>query len=437
MKPTLQIASDPAGVTGVSLRRDRVAQWSAGLLGFCLPLSGELTLSQWLPGYPDQVTPIRVVTFAVLAWVLWVGRDRPLPSQSRRMITAFIGVLSYAAISLIWTPVRMQGLHELATVGAALATGVTLLLLVGRNGRALSTFARGALLAGLIQVGVAMWELSTGNHLASDFGALSTESYGVSVQVLFGPVAWGSMGNPNDLGGVFLTITAVFLSHRAYGLRLSRLQVMLGYAATSVAAVIGFTSLNDARAFRLGLLAVVAMHALDWLISPRRSLLRTSIVLLFGWLAFALLLLSGGAVLSSLFNERSTLFSTGLKSAYLSGGFGRGLGAEKSMVDSGEIATNLHNIVASLANDLGLVVAAAFLSYLVFLVGSWAFVTRSAHSIGAEAALARAALAVTLLLYGSTSSGVLESPVYWAFFAATALLSTRIQDFSERDRLPR
>ena len=82
-------------------------------------------------------------------------------------------------------------------------------------------------------------------------------------------------------------------------------------------------------------------------------------------------------------------------------------------------------MVVQLAAELGLVVAGAFLAYLVWLVISWAFVTRSARLIGRDAAIARATLAVALLIYGVTSSGVLESPHYWAFFAVTALLTGR------------
>jgi len=148
-----------------------------------------------------------------------------------------------------------------------------------------------------------------------------------------------------------------------------------------------------------------------------------------GSATLAVALTRGGYILETILDKRGsdalrlTLIADGFSSALLSGGFGRGLGAEKAMIDSGEIPLNFHNVFAQLAAELGLVVSAAFLTYLFALVLGWAFVTRSARAIGREAALARATLAAALLIYGVTSSGVLESPVYWAFLAANALLT--------------
>lgn len=242
-------------------------------------------------------------------------------------------------------------------------------------------------------------------------------------------MAWGTMGNPNDLGGLMLLVSAVFISARAYGLRMRRGSRVLGYATTAVAVWIGLTAMEDARAYRLGLVVLAAMHLIDRVVAPGRSALRVTAMLLLGWATLAVALTRGGYILEAILDKsgsdalRLRLFADGFSSALLSGGFGRGLGAEKAMIDSGEIPLNFHNVVAQLAAELGLVVTAAFLTYLFALVLGWAFVTRSARAIGREAALARATLAAALLIYGVTSSGVLESPVYWAFFAAMALLS--------------
>lgn len=421
----------PVHVENTKVAVDRTAMRLASLLGFCLPLAGGLPLGKWLHGYPAQVTPIRLVTLAALIWVLWVGWDRPLPVQSRRLIVAILGVLAYAMVSVIWTPDKVQGLRVLITTAMALGSGIALLLLTGRDGRAFPAFSWGVLLAGLVQVVIAAWELATGNHLTDRFGASLIEAYGVVVEALFGRVAWGSMGNPNDLAGFFLLAIALFLSQRAFGLRLKRLQMMVGSAAVFAAIWIGFTSLADARAFQIGLVFVAAMHLLDRALPQgRTTAVRTTIVLLVGWLALAFLLFRGESALNRIVESgggdglRLDLVSTAFKNAYLSGGFGRGLGAEEFMLDSGEIATNLHNIVATLANDLGLIVAAMFVMYLLSLFLSWAFAIHSALAFGGqEAALARATLAVVLILYGATSSGVLGSPVYWTFFAATVLIS--------------
>lgn len=406
----------------------------AWFLGFCLPLSGGLTLSQWIPEYPDQLTPIRLVTFASLAWLVTARTVQPLPIASKRMIWALLGALVYAVLSLIWAPDVTHGIHDLITVGMALATGIALLLLVRCDGRTMGNFVAGLLLAGGLQVGLAVVEVTIGYHVSSGFGALYLEQWGLSsVEAVYGSVAWGTMGNPNDLSGFLLILTAVFLSVRAYGLQLRRGRLVLGFATTAVAIWIGLTALADSRAFRLGLVALIGMHLIDRLLTPSRTALRVPVTLLLGWAALALALLKGGSIIHGITDAgasdalRLKLVSEGLGAALLSGGFGRGLGAEKASLDAGEITTNLHNILATLLMEFGFLVAAAFVTYLLVLLLSWAFVTRSARAIGAEAALARATLAVALLIYGVTSSGVIESPVYWTFFAATALLSISIQ----------
>lgn len=52
------------------------------MLGFCLPLSGGLPLSQWHAGYPDRLTPIHLVTFISPLWLLTAGQEQALPIQA-------------------------------------------------------------------------------------------------------------------------------------------------------------------------------------------------------------------------------------------------------------------------------------------------------------------------------------------------------------------
>lgn len=146
----------PRTAPGAALKERGTARSIAGLLGFCLPLSGGLPLSQWLPGYPDQLTPIRLVTFSSLAWLTTSRRLLPLPKESRRMIQACLCLMAYGMLSLFWTPVVSHGLHDFVTVGMAFATGAAILLIVRSDGRALCAFAAGVLITGLLQVCIAL-----------------------------------------------------------------------------------------------------------------------------------------------------------------------------------------------------------------------------------------------------------------------------------------
>ena len=112
-------------------------------------------------------------------------------------------------------------------------------------------------------------------------------------------------------------------------------------------------------------------------------------------------------------------------------GLGRGLGAENAMLDTGEIPNELpqyrrdpaRRAWAPCRGGLPRVPAHAYPK-----LGSGDPVGAGHRSRGGPCP---GTLAATLLIYGVTRSGVLESPLYWAFFAATAAI-TRNRPGDER-----
>lgn len=425
------LAPTPLWDPSLGQSRDQAtARRLAWLLGCCLPLSGGLSLGTWIPGYPGQITVIRVVTVVALLWLATHPVRAQLPMAPRLMLQAFALAMAYGAVSVLWAPSLRHGMHDLAAIGLALSTAVAVVLLVREDLRTLRAFALGLLISGGLQVIVAAWEVATGQHLTSDFGAEKVAQWNlVSIEQAIGRVAWGSLGNPNDLAGYLLLTTAVFLSMGAYGIALRRPARLLGWGLLALSVAIALTSMADARAYRLGLAVVVAMHLLDFAWTPGRTPYRRPFVLLVVGIGVVLAVSMSGTVIQAISSTgqsvslRLELISEGFSTALNSGGLGRGLGTEQSLIDTGEIPLNFHNVVVQLAAELGLVVAVAFVAYLVWLVICWAFVTRSARELGRKAAIAQATLASALLFYGATSSGVLESPDYWAFLAVTAVLA--------------
>ncbi len=409
-------------------RDQATARKLAWLLGFSLPLTGGLTPSALIPNYPDQVTIVRLVTLGALVWLVFHPLGTTLPRSSKVMLQGFVAVMAYAAVTLLWAPDLAYGLKKLVIIGLALLTAIALILVVRGDRAALRSFALGVLMSGALQVIVATWEVATGRHLSLAFGAEYVAQWNlVDIEQAVGSVAWGSLGNPNDLGGYLLLATAVFITRGAFGVQFRPLELVLGWGLLLLAIVVSLTALDDARAFRLGLAALLAMHLLDRLLPPMRNPFRVPLVLIAVWAAIAAAALWGGSFLMALRAggsdaQRLELISEGFSVALGTGGFGRGLGTERALIDSGAIPLNFHNVVVQLAAELGLVVAGVFLVYLVSLIISWALVTRSAQRMGREASLARATLGVALLIYGVTSSGVLESPPYAALLAATVLL---------------
>jgi hypothetical protein len=345
------------------------------------------------------------------------------------MVQAFLVVLGYAAVSQFWTPDKAHGFRDLVSLAMALATGIAVLLLVRDDRRASASLVAGIALSFGLQVIIAILEIRTGFHLSHGFAASYIESYRLpNVEALVGPVAWGTLGNPNDLGGYFLLSISLLSSARAYGPAMGRVRLLLTSAVVCGAMAVGLTSLADARALRLGIAVLVAIHMLDRLLPPGGNL-RVSLMIMLVVFAVGAFALWGGGIADIVSGSQSdaarlALISEGLADSVGSAGFGLGLGAETALIDSGRLATNFHSVVAQLAAELGLIVAGLFVVYVVGLLVSWALVTRSARCIGREASLARAALAASLLIYGFAGSGVLGAPHYWGFFSLTVLVAS-------------
>ncbi len=374
-KPSTGPIGETRGVRASAARR-----W-AWTLGFSLPLSGGLSLSSWVPGYPDQLTFVRIVTFASLAWISLNPRPGPLPVASRRMVQVFVAVLGYTLISLVWTPDRAHGIDSLISIALAVSSGVSVLLLFRTDVMAPASFAAGALVAFGLQVAIAIFEVQTGFHLTQRFGATYLKQWGITnVEAVFGSIAWGTVGNPNDLGGYFLLSMTLFVSARAYGLVLTRAQKLSMWMTVFGALAVGLTSLADARSFRLGVAIVVALHILDRALPAGGSLRASSVMIVLacgvaGYARWA----SGGSGISALITasengDRLTLISSGLSESLRTGGLGLGVGAQKALIDSRQLPTNFHNAAVELAAELGVVVGGLFLVYLVWLLVSWALV---------------------------------------------------------------
>lgn len=418
------------------------------LIGFCLPLEGGLQLSMWAPGYPDQATPVRLVTLVVVAGLV-IGRMRGrrlvgLAEAPRNMGLALLVGWGWAAVTLIWTPNPQHGIHDLLAIGVALLTACALILLVGYDQRALAAFAAGFLAVGAAQVILALVEVALGFHVSSQFAAGYLQEHGIpSLEAVYGPVAFGTLGNPNDWGGFMLTVLAVLLAPKAYGLQLGRAAQAAAWCLAALGILIGLRALNDARGFRLGAALILGMYLIHrlrlvWAARVVGLILPGALSLYWSLAGFAFNLkglpwLDGSSeqpggvspyppLVTSSDRLRLELIGKSVQVALRSYGFGQGVGTESALIDSGEIPLNFHNVVAQLLAELGAVVALAFLGYLLVAFTRWAFAPGRGTTADSGAAFAKAGLAVALLLWGATASGVLDSPAYWTLFAVTALI---------------
>jgi hypothetical protein len=344
------------------------------------------------------------------------------------MLSGLALALGYSSVTLLWTPSLSHGAHALLGSAAALATAVVVLLLVGTKRATLSAFAGGVLAAGAAQVLLAVVEIGTGFHVSTTFGASYLQEWNLDrIEDILGPIAIGTMGNPNDLGALFLLTISVLLSAEAFGLRLSIRTQWIAWLLATSAIVIGFTSLNDARGFQLGVLMLCGLHVLDRLRPQSRFRCLVGIAAIGVVLVLRLLYawIRGGAPLAIGTSDslRLNLLAQALQTTVESHGFGRGLGTEAALLETGALPINFHNVVAQLAAEAGIVIAGAYLLYLLSLLWRWLAVGRVAPFPDERVRLARASIAVGILIYGATSSGVLDSPLHWAFFVTPTLLA--------------
>lgn len=180
-------------------------------------------------------------------------------------------------------------------------------------------------------------------------------------------------------------------------------------------------------------MTIAAMYAVDWLAQRYGAVFRLVMLAALGLLAvlvfatlFIVPLVNGSWTQSQDSSSdmlRLELVAQALQESLNSFGFGRGLGAERALIESGAIPINFHNTFARLAAEVGLVIALAYVLYLLASIARWVFPGKAGADRGlADAAFARATVAVALLVWGVVSSGVLDSPAYWTVFAATAAL---------------
>lgn len=424
MEKNPQTMSQKLGQGGPEQSSSMVPVVVAFLLGSSVSLVG-LRWSQFGIPIPDQVTTPRVAAVVGLLALLVARPSMRLPNRARRLAALLTCLLVYATTTLLWTPNFASGSNVLVGIALALFTALLVVATVNGDSRAFRALIIGVLSGGLLQVSIAIWELVTDNHLASPtFGVASAES-GVFL-TSNGQVAWGTLGNPNDLGGFLLLVALLWINRSAATLGVHGLLRIGGYLLVAAIVLIGLTSLQDARAFRFGLLALLLMWGFDRLVPMGRGPTRRSLGLLIAMAMAAVTLV----VLTSLTVDRFgpsdalriQLIGRGLFEGLSNAGFGRGVGSASYLVESGELPTNLHNVFAQLSMEFGLPIAMAFSLLLVRWVLAWLLETQSGMAIGQDRARLRAGIAVTLAVYGATSSGVLESPVYWLGFATAVAI---------------
>lgn len=389
-----------------------------------------LPLDQFsLGALPGSLSLSRVLTVVgTTAVLLNSGLRTPwstLHPAIRRLLLAFAAVWCFSAMSMIWAPDTAVATRRLVALGTALAFAGLLAYLVGNSVKLFRAMVYGCVVAMASQAFIAVWEIRSGSHLTYTFDTQTIWNSQLSYADIYGSIAWGTLGNPNELAGFLLFAIALLIGTRL-SVGINQGAWLASLPVIGLAVVIGWTSAADARGFRMGVCGLGLIVLLDWIRRRARSsgLAATIsplavVIALVVWLTLRPDLLGNSSGNAGSDELRVRLLKAGLSNGLDNMGLGNGLGSEAVLIESGQLETNLHNVFAAAANDLGIFAMSALLVYLSLPLLAWLFDARGASA--RRPILLRCLVAWALLIQGFVASSVLLSPWYWVGIAVLAM----------------
>lgn len=341
---------------------------TAALGPYFIPIPvGDITI------YAYRALVLLLSVTSVLVFTRFDWWDIPI---TRTYATLGAAWIFWAALSAFRAPSLERALVEVAALGFGFVTGLTMLQMRSHVLPTLHALRIGWVLAFLATGAVAIWELTTGQHLPSS--AVERAPPG-GLQ----GIAISTFGNQNNFAA-FLLLAAPFLfwSHAVSKSRVRRTVYALCLLALPL--------LLFLTASRVSLLGLLAQAGLLWLISPRyRSKLLVYLIVL-GALGFGVFQVldmevrmlyelsvmlggdglgtSGGSVA-----KRWNLVMAGLWLLVESMGFGVGPGGFEMVLrqrivpfDTGGLV-NPHNFWIEVLSQYGVLIFGAFVVWIVYL----------------------------------------------------------------------
>jgi hypothetical protein len=386
-----------------------------------------------------------VFRFVALTTVIWAFLQKPnyhAKSPPERVFSWFVIAFIYlGTVSLLWTPVQVEGSRELLNTSLCLLTAGAVIKLSRGDRNIISSFSKGWLVGFVLTGCIAIWELLSQQYVPNGSGT------GIKLLVASGDQnSWvaSTFYNPNDYAGYLLvSFPIVFSLLKGRNLRLPRLIFVLAWS---------FLLWNtDSRTATIASTAIVLL----WIgYSIRRM---RSNYMIFGTAIFALLMCLFIVVsVSSAMGMSSNLTSTvlpkfsfydsdqgrvalidfALSQTVNSWGFGRGAGAINALaLDSDEDfftvygITDTHNMGAEIVGQYGIVVFALLVWTAATVIASGFAAVRKGNVPQVQyLGLRILALSVGLLAWSFASSSTLEQPVFWLAAAMAIVFSRETYD---------
>lgn len=411
IRPLLHRHATTSGRLSRAADRDPIAARAVALALPTTAAVGASLISIDVAGFP--MYPFKVLVPVALA-VSLVAARRSIALE--RSTWCVLLLAAWATAGSLWAHDVTTAAHSALTIWFAVALFVLVQLWGSEFRRDLITGWRLAL---VVTGAVALVEILTGFHLASDF-IVDREGQGYVLSVF---------SNPNDYGA-FLAIAIPISLFPTRGRRIPLWAWALAGGSTALLLV------SASRFALIGLLAaaIVALvrHRRSWWAVPTGWA-----ALAIGIAAFVVLTILGADIASKLLSLteegslgdtsagiRIGLLANGVWAFFVTGGLGVAIGGFPEMIASGLAPVSLragvvdpHNMWFELLAELGL---PGVVFFGVLLGSIWGPLRRSVVEPAATVAWASLAAYVAAVC---TASAYLTAPVSWMFLATVASLS--------------
>ena len=345
--------------------------------------------------------------------------------------------LTYALFSLFWTLDVPGGLADVVTIVFGFALVLVLLALKAHHGDNLDKLRFGWLVALAVAVVMALFEISTGDHLPSKL-------YDAMPQYFDGSVVQSTLGSPAGFGAFLLVVTPFVL----WSMEMARGPGRLFY----LGGVIGICFLMLYSASRLSLIGLAIEIAFYFIVIYRRWY----IWLLVPVAAVAAAILWTNVFMKSDFRmaqklntieetgedasiqQRLALTINGLWMTYKTAGAGVGAAGFEEEIERGNLPAplpirllskwNAHNVWVEILSEYGVLVFGALMA-LLGQIGMLAWRAQRDHT-GMTRAVGRAVLTgyVGYLFYGVVSGTAFLQSVFWIFTASLFIMGAFLHD---------
>lgn len=363
--------------------------------------------------------PFRVITILLIPDFLSTLTRYSRYVKTYTNCTLFFFV--YVIVSVVWSPPGNEAMAHLAYCIFHFILFFEILLFSFRAKSPFLSISTGWLIAVALTLVIAMWELTTDNHLSMSKKE-GNEAVNLGYTIFMRQFASVTFHNYNTYV-TFLCCALPFIFHQLLTKNNFFIQRLL-----SIVCLVLSTVCIIFNASRGGLIVIVVLAGLYFLYTGkgRKSylylLLIGAVVIYalryFGDALFTMMEVrtAGGALFDG--NSRFAIWGHALDAFFKTGGLGVGLGGLKAAISAEWSGISItHNIFLECLVEFGLIIFIGFIVYLVKLVKSARKYADRAEKVTVYMSL------LTLPIYGIIDAGFLNSPFVFASFASLSVFA--------------